>query len=77
MHNIFVRFGNYTSDWIVDVEFVIFNQLGLQVEKVVHGNYPAGKQKYIWDASGFPDGIYFVHVRAGQEMVAGKIVKIR
>ncbi len=60
-----------------NVKITIFNHLGQQIERLDQKNYQSGSQQYIWDASGLPSGIYFVQVRAGQEMATRKIVKMR
>jgi D-alanyl-D-alanine carboxypeptidase len=59
-----------------DINITIFNHLGQQIESISQGNYQSGKQQYVWDATGLPSGIYFIHVRAGQEVATRKIVKI-
>ena len=48
----------------------------MQIEKVVQENQQSGKHQYVWNSSGLPTGIYFVHVWAGEEMVTKKIVKM-
>ena len=55
----------------------IFNHLGQKVEIINQGNFQSGKQQFVWDASGLPNGIYFVQVRAGQKMATRKIVKMK
>ena len=55
----------------------IFNQFGQQIERIYQGNNQSGKQQHIWDASSLPNGIYFIQVRAGQEVSTSKIVKMR
>ena len=54
----------------------IFNHLGQEIERIVQEDYQSGKKQFIWDATGLPSGIYFIHVRAGQEMATRKIVKM-
>ncbi|MBC8319831.1 MAG: T9SS type A sorting domain-containing protein [Bacteroidetes bacterium] len=55
----------------------IFNHLGKIVERVELGISQVGKQQYLWYSSDLPNGIYFVQVRAGQEVATRKIVKMR
>jgi len=60
-----------------NVHITIFNQFGQQIEKLVQGkNCESGIQQYLWNASGLPNGVYFVQVRAGQEVSTRKIVKV-
>lgn len=60
-----------------NVNITIFNHLGQQVESVKLGNLQREKQQYVWNASGLINGVYFVQVRAGQEVVTRKVVKMR
>ena len=60
-----------------NVNITVYNHLGQHIEIIDQGNYLSGKQQYIWNASGLPNGIYFVQVRAGQEMGMRKVVKMR
>ena len=60
-----------------NVNITIFNHLGQQVEIIDQGNLHSGQHQYIWDASGLPNGIYFVQVRAGHEVATKKIVKMK
>ena len=55
----------------------IFNHLGQQIESISQRNPRSEKQQHVWDASGLPDGIYFVQVRAGQEMATRKVIKLK
>ncbi len=55
----------------------IYNYLGKLVETPVNYTQQKGKQQYILNVSGLPNGIYFIQVRAGQEMVTRKVMKMR
>jgi len=59
------------------VEIIIFNQLGQLIEKLSCGYQHKGKHQFTWDASTLPNGIYFIQMRAGQEVAIGKIIKMR
>ena len=59
-----------------NVSISIFNQLNQIVEIIDHGNFQTGKHQIVWDASGLPNGIYFIHVKAGQEVAIRKIIKL-
>ncbi len=57
------------------VEIKIYNQLGEQIE-VIQKNTQPGKQKFTWDASGLPSGIYFIRLQAGNELITRKMIKL-
>ena len=50
--------------------------MGNQVETIILENQPSGKQEYVWNASGLPDGMYFVYVKTEQLVAKRKIVKL-
>ena len=58
-----------------NVDITIFNHLGQQVERIEQGNSQLGKQQFVWDASAMPAGIYFVQVKAGNEVTTRKMIK--
>jgi len=73
-------FGN------VDFQFSIFNFQRITIKIYdIHGRavaivldekMPAGEHLVRYDASGLPDGIYFVRMQAGETAETGKVVKI-
>ena len=67
----------YELHQTANVEIMIFNHLGQQIEKMVRTDGQKGKYQITWNASNLPNGIYFVRVRAGREMATGKVVKIQ
>jgi hypothetical protein len=48
-----------------DVSLEVLDSLGRRVCALVSGRAAAGKHKAVWDAGGFPGGIYFGRLRAG------------
>ena len=52
-------------------ELSIYDILGENVTTLVAGQLTAGKYQYIWNAAGYPSGIYFYR------LVAGNSVKVR
>ncbi len=48
---------------LVSVE--VFNVLGEKVENILSRELPAGTWTLTWDASGFPSGIYYYRLQAG------------
>lgn len=58
-------------------EIKLLNYFGQLILNIHQGSLPSGKHKYSWNASTLPNGIYFLQLRAGNEMVTRKIVKMR
>jgi hypothetical protein len=55
----------------------IFDILGQRVARLEAGERPAGEHKAIWDAAGFPSGIYFARSSAGRNAVATKMMLLK
>ena len=58
------------------VQIIIYNYLGKQIE-VFQQKKSAGKQQVLWDAEGYPDGIYYFRLQAGEKVATGKLVKMK
>lgn len=59
------------------IELSIWNRLGQRIEILHDGNKKAGHNQTIFDASKLPQGIYFCRLRAGNETVMRKIIKVK
>jgi len=57
------------------VSINIYDITGKIVNSRVNEFKTAGKQQYVWNASGMPAGIYFVQVRAGNKVTTRKMIK--
>jgi len=58
------------------VYFSVYNQMGQQVYRI-HENQPSGKQQLLWNADHYPDGIYNYILQTGNQIVSGKVVKVK
>ena len=58
-----------------EVTLAIFNHLGEQVE-LIRQYQQQGKQQVVWNAVGLPAGMYFFTLKAGEQVVTGKLLKI-
>jgi len=58
------------------VQITIYNHLGKQLE-VIQQMQSAGKQQVVWNAEGLPDGIYYYRLQVGEQIVNGKMVKVK
>lgn len=60
-----------------DVELVIINSFGKEVDVLISEYQSSGMQQATWRTEGLPNGIYFVQLRAGKVVVTRKVVKMR
>lgn len=56
------------------VSLKVFNTTGKEVATLESGELTAGKYERQWDASGFPSGIYYYRLQAGDIMESKKLV---
>jgi len=69
-----------SASWRIDCRFVsikVYDVHGREVAAVQDEKFPAGEHVVRFDASGLPDGIYFLRVQAGSEAVTEKVVVMR
>ncbi len=60
-----------------EVTVEIYNVIGQQVVSLFSGIQQAGEHSIIWDAPGFPSGIYFARLEAGGRSKSVKMVLLR
>jgi hypothetical protein len=58
-------------------EISVWDVRGRRLETLVTGSHPAGCYEAVWDARGFPTGIYLVTMRAGDFRAVRKVMLIR
>jgi len=58
------------------VTLSIYNHLG-QLFYQIEENQSQGKQKLIWNAEGYADGIYYYRLQVGDAVANGKMVKVK
>ncbi|MBT7615669.1 MAG: T9SS type A sorting domain-containing protein [Calditrichaeota bacterium] len=59
------------------VSLSVFDIHGREVSRLVDGDVTAGNQFFIWDANGFPAGVYVVRMSAGEVSEMRKVVLVR
>ena len=59
------------------VSLSVFDVNGREVSRLVDGGVGAGNQTFVWDANGFPAGVYVVRMEAGDAMEMRKVVLVR
>lgn len=59
------------------VSMKIFDSLGRQISNPFSGNIPAGTYKHVWDASDFPNGIYFCRLQVGSLTETKKLILMK
>jgi hypothetical protein len=57
------------------VTLSIFNHLG-QLVYQTEDQQPQCKQKLIWNAEGYTEGVYYYRLKAGDAVANGKMVKV-
>ncbi|MFC2107043.1 T9SS type A sorting domain-containing protein [Bacteroidota bacterium] len=57
-------------------EIKIYDQSGQMIEKSIQQKCKKGKNKYIWQATEMPTGIYLIRLKIGQNVVTKKIIKL-
>jgi len=67
----------FTLPVSASVELEIFNQLGEKISEVVHGEISEGTHSVVWNASGFPSGIYFYRMQANGFSFTRKLLLLK
>ena len=57
-----------------DLELCIYNMLGQKVATLISEKQQAGKHYAIWDASMYPNGIYFYRIYSVHSQKSGKMI---
>jgi len=60
-----------------DVKMQVYNTSGSLIASYEYGNMQAGSYLQTWNASAFPEGIYYCRVQIGIQTVTKKIIKMR
>jgi hypothetical protein len=55
----------------------VYDMSGRLVDEIVNNWHEAGNQSVVWNASGYPSGIYFVKLEAGDFSASQKIVLVK
>ncbi len=55
----------------------VFDLLGRRVAELASGFHLPGEYRYVWDAGNRAAGMYFIHLRAGEERVFEKVVMVK
>jgi len=59
------------------VELTVFDVAGRVVARLVEETQAAGEHTVRWEASGLPNGMYFVHLQAGEQSATQKMTVLR
>lgn len=60
-----------------NVSLKIYNVLGEEIVTLVNGQQNAGVNSVIWNAEGFPSGVYFCRITAGKYSETNKLMLLR
>jgi hypothetical protein len=55
----------------------VYDVLGEQVTTLVSDNLSAGRHRVEWNATGFPSGVYFYRLQAGEVMQTRKLLLVK
>jgi len=59
------------------VTLTVHNILGEELARLAGGEHTAGRFKAIWDAGGFPSGVYFYRLNAGDHVETKRMILLR
>ena len=68
---------NYELRQAGHVTLKVLDMLGNEVSTLVDGFMPAGRHEARFDAAGLPEGMYFLKLQAGGEVVTKKVIYIK
>ena len=60
-----------------NVNIEIYDSNGSYVESVLSNTMIPGSYEIIWNASGLPSGIYFIHMNVGSDMFTEKVLLLK
>ncbi|MCX6151356.1 MAG: PQQ-dependent sugar dehydrogenase [Ignavibacteriales bacterium] len=59
------------------VKIEIFDSNGIKIETLIDNVVPAGRHKFLWDATGYPIGVYIYQMTAGKIHITKKLVLMK
>ncbi|MBK6966303.1 MAG: T9SS type A sorting domain-containing protein [Bacteroidales bacterium] len=68
-----IEYELLSTEW---VKLMIYNHFGQQLEVLVNIQQAKGAHKIAWDSADLPAGIYYCQLRAGNQLISKKIIKI-
>ena len=60
-----------------EVSLTIYNHIGQRVGILINHSQQQGSHQVTWDASGFPAGLYFYKLQAGEQYATGKMIVVK
>ena len=57
-----------------NIEIYISDVLGRNIETIFSGQQSKGTHHFVWNASKFASGIYFVHLRVGNQIITKRLI---
>lgn len=55
----------------------VYDMLGRRIDTIIKKQLPAGKHRFEWDAANHASGLYFVKIKAGDEVEVQKVILVR
>ena len=69
-----IRYRIYEPS-VIDIS--VYNTRGQRVDKLVSGYKNKGEYTFIWDGGGYPSGLYFYRLTAGEDFVVKKCLRLK
>lgn len=60
-----------------NVNLVIYNAAGSEIQTLFNGGLEAGSHSFEWDASNYPSGVYYYRLQAGEFVRTNKMVLLK
>lgn len=61
----------------VPVKIIIYDVLGKEVAALINQSFKPGSHEVIWNASGYPSGVYFYRLTAGDVTITNKMMLVK
>jgi hypothetical protein len=68
---------NFSIDSDQQITVDIYNMNGQKVSTLADSKFEVGSHQLSWKAEGMPEGVYFIRIVAGEELVSRKVILMR
>jgi len=59
------------------VAITVYDLMGREIERLVNEYKETGAHEIVWDAGGYPSGMYFIEMIAGDYQVTQKLMLVK
>jgi hypothetical protein len=68
---------SYQLSAVSKTKIAVYDMLGREVAVLFQGTKPAGRYEVVWDAAGFPSGVYICRMNAGDFVATRKMLLVK